>query len=217
MQNFLQWFESLWNGLFGSKTISEDTNIPPEPEVPVQSTTATNSIPIALQGQSVYTEIHDGGTNIQYKARLATEVTTDPINVVYDPTPVTESVQPTKLELWIKAAIQMEGANPANNNPGNIIWIEGTWMQKLATGHNGRFCIFKDYETGYAVLQKIFTNAATGKSQIYSPIDTLYVFYSKYAPDSDGNNSKHYAEFVASIIASAYPEVTANTVISTLI
>lgn len=106
----------------------------------------------------------------------------------------------SKLDLWCKAAIQMEGANPTNNNPGNIRYVAGTWMQKLATGEHNGFCVFPTYAVGYQVLRDFFTNAATGKSKIYHSTDTLYDFYSKYAPASDSNDPRHYASYVSSII-----------------
>lgn len=151
-------------------------------------------------------------TTTPIQPQIPLEVTTEPVSVVYNPTPVNTTTSPTKLDLWCKAAIEMEGANPANNNPGNIRYVMGTWMQKMAIGENNGFCVFKDYETGYAVLKQFFTNAATGKSSIYHPTDTLYVFYSKYAPASDNNNPNHYAEFVAGIIG-----VSPTVEISTLV
>lgn len=108
--------------------------------------------------------------------------------------------EPTSLELWCSAAIIMEGANPANNNPGNIRFVPGTWMAKEAVGKNNGFCVFKDYTTGYNILKQFFINAATGKSEIYHPTDTLIDFYKKYAPSSDNNNPVQYAQFVASKI-----------------
>lgn len=119
---------------------------------------------------------------------------------------------PSKLDLWCKAAIEMEGANPANNNPGNIRYVADTWMQKLATGERNGFCVFPNYEVGYHVLQQFFINAATGRSQIYHPLDTLYDFYSKYAPASDNNNPTHYAQFVAGIIGVSASEQIKNLV-----
>lgn len=145
------------------------------------------------------------------------ESTTEPVAVIYNPTPKTVVAVPTKLDLWCNAAIRMEGANPIRNNPFNVRYVLGTWMQKLATGENGGFCVFKDYETGYAVGQKIFTNAATGKSQIYHPTMTLYEFYKVYAPASDDNDPLHYSQVVAAEIATGYPGVTNETVISTLV
>lgn len=116
------------------------------------------------------------------------------------PVPVDVVPPLSKLDLWCKGGIQMEGADPVLNNPGNIRFVIGTWMVKLATGEKNGFCIFPDYQTGYNVLKEFFTNACTGKSTIYHPTDTLYQFYAKYAPSSDGNNPNHYAEFVAGII-----------------
>lgn len=119
---------------------------------------------------------------------------------------------PTKLDLWCQAATKMEDADPSLNNPGNIRFVIGTWMAKLAVGEKNGFCVFKDYATGYAVLKQFFTNAATGKSEIYHPTDTLIQFYEKYAPSSDNNNPIAYASFVASFIG-----VPDTTIISTLI
>jgi len=136
-----------------------------------------------------------------------------PIAPIVPPAPQT----PSKLDLWIKGAITMEGANPAHNNPGNVRYVVGTWMQKLATGEANGFCVFPTYEVGYHVLEQFFINAATGRSQIYSPTDSLFKFYSKYAPVGDGNNPLVYSSYVASIIAKDYPLVTANTLIKDLV
>jgi len=138
--------------------------------------------------------------------------TGQPIIPIRTPEAPVVSTLPTKLELWCKAAIMMEGANPANHNPGNIRFAPNTWMEKIAIGQNHGFCIFPTYAVGYNVLRQIFINAATGKSKIYHPNDTLYQFYAKYAPNSDGNDSKHYAEVVASVIG-----VSPNTMIKTLV
>lgn len=118
----------------------------------------------------------------------------------------------TSLELWCQAAIQMEGAFEGNNNPGNVRYVPGTWMQKLATGQRKGFCVFPTYEVGYRVLEQVFVNAATGKSRIYRPTDTLYRFYEKYAPSSDGNNPSNYAEFVARVIGVS-PSVEIRTLV----
>lgn len=82
-----------------------------------------------------------------------------------------------------------------NNNPGNVKFVQ---QMKLATGKdkNG-FAIFKTYEDGLLFLKNMILNAATGKSQIYKPTDTLYGFFTKYAPSTDNNDPKLYAEIVA--------------------
>lgn len=133
-----------------------------------------------------------------------------------DPAPVPTpkpSQTVNKLDMWCLAAIAMEGAYKPNNNPGNVRYIPGTWPAKLATGNRRGFCTFKTYNIGYAVLKKIFTNACTGLSKIYHPTDTLYTFYEKYAPASDGNNPKKYAEYVSSIIK-VDPNVQIQTLLS---
>lgn len=130
--------------------------------------------------------------------------------------PVSETVPPaspvTKLDLWCEAAIKMEGADASLSNPGNVRYVSGTWMAKIAIGQKDGFCVFKDYQTGYGVLKELFANAATGKSEIYRPSDTLYQFYAKYAPASDNNDPNHYAEFVASAIGVA-PTVAISTLV----
>lgn len=104
-------------------------------------------------------------------------------------------VGPSRIDNWCEAAKQMEGAKPERNNPGNLRFVG----QKFAV-NDGGFCKFDTYAHGYAALKTLFTNACEGKSKIYSPTMNLYEFYNKYAPSSDGNNPKHYAEFVANII-----------------
>lgn len=98
----------------------------------------------------------------------------------------------SKIDIWCEAIKKMEGAKPSRNNPGNIRFIG----QKFAINDKG-FCKFDTYAHGYGALRQILVNACSGKSKVYHPTDTLYTFYTKYAPDSDGNNSKNYAQFVA--------------------
>lgn len=132
------------------------------------------------------------------------------------PTPV----GPSKIDLWIKAIIKMEGAKPSRNNPGNLRFIG----QKYAVNDNG-FCKFDTYEHGYNALKNLLLNACMGKSKNYDPRETIYEFYAGipkpnrfnkniggYAPASDGNNPKHYAEFVAGAM-----KVPPTTIISHLL
>lgn len=120
----------------------------------------------------------------------------------------------SKLDKWALAIQQHEGYYPGstsytNNNPGNIRYLG----QTLAIGHDARnFCIFKTYADGYTTLKNMLANAATGKSSVYSPEDTLISFYAKYAPGSDGNDSMHYAQVVADAIG-----VTPDTKIKMLV
>ena len=121
-----------------------------------------------------------------------------------------EGLTKSKLDLWIEAAIQMEGANPALNNPGNLRFVG----QKDATGQDARgFCIFPDYATGYTNLRNLFIRAASGASTVYHPFNTLYEFYALYAPSADGNAPKHYAEVVAAHLG-VDPTVAINTLLS---
>lgn len=81
-----------------------------------------------------------------------------------------------------------------NNNPGNI--RGGAW--KLCIGHDDKgFCKFKNYSDGYLTLATLVKNAASGKSSVYKPTDTLIDFFARYAPASDNNNVEHYADVVA--------------------
>ena len=111
------------------------------------------------------------------------------------PTPPPIPAPSNKLDLWCEAAKKMEGAKPERNNPGNLRFRG----QLYAVNDNG-FCKFDTYQHGYNALRNLFYNACTGKSLVYKPDMTLYQFYEFYAPSSDGNNPKHYAEFVAGII-----------------
>lgn len=101
----------------------------------------------------------------------------------------------SKLDKWCAAIKQMEGAKPERNNPGNIRFVG----QQYAINDNG-FCKFDTYEHGYKALQDLIIRACTGKSSYYNADGNLYDFYNVYAPSSDGNNPKHYAEFVADYI-----------------
>lgn len=61
-------------------------------------------------------------------------------------------------------------------------------------------------------LKDLLTRAAKGESNVYFPEMNLYDFYNRYAPSSDNNNPKSYAEFVAKKIG-----VSPNVKIKTLI
>jgi hypothetical protein len=81
-----------------------------------------------------------------------------------------------------------------NNNPGNLVYVG----QPNATKEkDGRFAVFPSYEAGFNALKQMILNAASGKSKVYKPTMNLYQFFGTYAPDNDGNNSRHYAEVVA--------------------
>lgn len=82
-----------------------------------------------------------------------------------------------------------------NCNCGNLKFVG----QRLAIGKDKLgFAIFKDYEDGYITLKNMILKAAKGESKIYKPTDTLYSFFSKFAPIQDNNNPENYAIKVAS-------------------
>ena len=105
----------------------------------------------------------------------------------------------SKIDIWCEATQEHEGWFPGsrswrNKNPGNIKNIG----QAKAIGKDDKgFCVFATYADGYMELRNMFVRACTTGSSNYKPTMTLYEFYQKYAPDSDGNNSKQYAEVVA--------------------
>lgn len=116
-------------------------------------------------------------------------------------------LQKSKIDLWCAAAERMEGANPAYNNPGNI--RNGAYTKSMgSTGvsRNG-FAIFPTYALGYMALRNLFVRACTGLSERYPKDLTLYEFYEGktvngvdyggYAPASDNNQPRHYAEVMA--------------------
>lgn len=81
-----------------------------------------------------------------------------------------------------------------NKNPFNLRNVG----QVLAIGSDPLgFCIFRTYEDGFNTGKNMILNAAKGLSKVYKPSDSLYQFFAKYAPSSDNNDPKRYAEVVA--------------------
>lgn len=88
----------------------------------------------------------------------------------------------------------MKGKWLKNNNPWNIkdtgfwnvLWTDASW-----------FAIFSNPEDWFDALVSKIKNVQSWWSKTYSPNMTLYEFFSKYAPSSDNNNPKAYAESVA--------------------
>lgn len=78
-----------------------------------------------------------------------------------------------------------------NNNPGNLRW------SKYETDNIDNFSVFPDYETGLKALEFQLEIASNGKSNVYNPNMTLLDFCKLYAPSSDNNNPREYAEFLA--------------------
>ena len=102
------------------------------------------------------------------------------------------------------AAIQsFEGWFPGsrsyrNNNPGNLRWSNPDsipWSGAIGLDDSDHV-IFDSYNSGWQALLYQLTLAFTGQSQVYSPSDTLYDFFSKYA---EGNQTQ-YAESVAAAL-----------------
>lgn len=96
-----------------------------------------------------------------------------------------------------------------NNNPGNARYSSVGYLPIY--GKVGRdkdnFAIFKDYATGWLYLNNLV------KEKIKkNPSWNFYQFFSNYAPDSDGNNSKNYAEIVANKVG-----VSPHTILSTIL
>ena len=115
------------------------------------------------------------------------------------------------LNLMADAIQRFEGWTPSslsyrNNNPGNIRPSAQPWQGQVGIDSHG-FVIFDSYENGRRALLISLTNAASGKSSVYSPDDSLYDFFSKYAPAADNNQPRIYAEYVAKQIG-VDPEIS---------
>lgn len=104
----------------------------------------------------------------------------------------------SKLDAWAMAIQKFEGYYPGsrsyrNNNPGNIRFVG----QSSASGKDDLgFCIFPTYQIGFNALKSLLKQAAT-TSKLYDHEGDLYTFFSVYAPASDNNHPRQYAEFVA--------------------
>ena len=81
-----------------------------------------------------------------------------------------------------------------NKNPGNLRYSK----QKKCVGKDkDGFAIFSTFEAGLEALYHQITIACDGRSKVYTPNDTIYDFFAKYAPSWDNNNSGKYAEYVS--------------------
>lgn len=82
-----------------------------------------------------------------------------------------------------------------NNNPGNITY--GIYAKKLgAIRANGRFAVFRDYDSGFSALRQLVLDAAKGKLQSYKPSMTCVGFFEVYAPKKDDNDPISYGQEV---------------------
>jgi len=110
-----------------------------------------------------------------------------PLKVVYP-----ESLMPKRdlINEVCEAIKEYEGfwkgsRSERNNNPGNI------------KGTDGRFLIFQTYADGWNYLVDYVTRACTGKHTAYRPDMSILDFFKVYAPSSDNNEPKKYADFVS--------------------
>lgn len=97
-----------------------------------------------------------------------------------------------------KESIAKYGNTPAvrNNNPGNIM-DTAFWGRKVSWE---RFTVFDSPKEWFDALIAKIDNIKAGGSQTYQPTMTLLSYMQKYAPESDGNNPKKYAENIAKYI-----------------
>jgi hypothetical protein len=99
------------------------------------------------------------------------------------------------IEAMARAIQEFEGwyegsVSQRNNNPGNLKYAgQPGAIGEDQYGH----AIFDSFTSGWNALIRQLQAAFYGTSQVYSPTDTLYEFFSKYAE----GNSQAYAEFVA--------------------
>ncbi len=110
--------------------------------------------------------------------------------------PQEEIVKKNYIKEWALAIQEYEGWKEGSltyrhNNPGALRW------SKYQIDHKNGFSVFASYEDGFRALEFQLKIATNGQSSVYFPDDTLLQFFEKYAPSSDNNNPKAYAQFVA--------------------
>jgi hypothetical protein len=118
------------------------------------------------------------------------------------------------IEKWALAIQRHEGffagsRSQRNNNPGNLRFTTYTAsLGKNRGKDSGNFIIYDTYEIGFKALKQFLIDAATDVLRPYRAKAkevkkdsagklSLYEFYSAYAPTSDGNAPRNYAEAVA--------------------
>ncbi|MDP1570821.1 MAG: hypothetical protein Q8L86_12555 [Vicinamibacterales bacterium] len=107
------------------------------------------------------------------------------------PVPVTKV---SRLADWAKAIERIENMKkfyPGHNNPGALRY------SRFQTGVKDGYATFATYTDGWNALMFQLRIACDGRSQMYSPTDTLLDFFKKYAPSKDRNNPDKYAADVA--------------------
>lgn len=133
----------------------------------------------------------------EVKGYSSTPKYAQPINLNY--TPLQKQNLSYAPDIQIPKVSIGAGAAVKNNNPGNLRNSDGSWMR------------FKTAEEGFKGLMGYLQRAVTGNHSAYNGNQSLYQFFSKYAPSSDNNDPKGYAESVAKRLG-----VSANTKISQL-
>jgi hypothetical protein len=100
----------------------------------------------------------------------------------------------TKLDTFCKAIKNFEGANPANNNPGNCRCSPVGYLPRYGTVkcNPNDFAVFETYELGWEYLENLVYHRTLAHQNW-----TFYDFFFNYAPSSDNNDPRHYAETVA--------------------
>lgn len=108
------------------------------------------------------------------------------------PEPISSPTDP--LITFCTAIKDFEGANPANNNPGNCRCSPVGYLPKygVVRCNPHGFAVFPTYELGWEYLQ----NLVLHRAQLH-PEWTVLDFFNVYAPPSDSNPTEKYAKFVA--------------------
>ena len=112
-----------------------------------------------------------------------------------------QKVSQALLETMARAIQNFEGWYPGsrsyrNNNPGNLkLAGQAGATGADETGH----AIFDSFASGWAALLSQLRIAFEGRSRVYTPADTLYTFFGKYAEA----NSISYARSVAAALGVA--------------
>lgn len=104
------------------------------------------------------------------------------------------SSKPDPLTVFCTAIKTMEGANPANNNPGNARCSPVGYLPKYGnvTCNPNKFAVFSTYALGWDYLQNLV------HYRVLSHPDWTFIdFFNVYAPSGDKNDPIHYANVVA--------------------
>lgn len=97
----------------------------------------------------------------------------------------------TPIQNFGKFIESYEGANPANNNPGDFRFYFGGYLPKygLVKESQGGFAIFETYDLGWEYMINSITQMVNNHSQW-----DFFDFFSVYAPWKDHNDPVKYAK-----------------------